>query len=100
VIRRTPSACALRSAHATHARSCFVGHLGPDSPRAALNRIGVTVNGLAIDSKNEDLTGWYWENVITGAGAFVVTANDFSDYPRAIRLKLIRETSKPLSLRY
>lgn len=71
----------------------------PDTPRAALNRAGITVNALAIDADKEDLTGWYWENVITGAGAFVVTANDFNDYPRAIRLKLIRETAKPLALR-
>jgi Ca-activated chloride channel family protein len=69
------------------------------APRAALSHAGITVNGLAIDTNNEDLTGWYWENVITGAGAFVVTANDFSEYPRAIRLKLIRETSSPVALR-
>lgn len=71
----------------------------PNAPRAALTEAGITVNALAIDSDKEDLTGWYWQNVITGAGAFVVTANDFSEYPKAIRLKLIRETSNPLSLR-
>ena len=73
--------------------------MSTETPRAALTRAGITVNALAIDINNEDLTGWYWGNVITGAGAFVVTANDFADYPRAIRLKLIRETSNPLSMR-
>jgi hypothetical protein len=52
---------------------------------------GVTINGLAIESEEQGLTQYYREHVITGADSFVETANDFSDYARAIREKLIRE---------
>ena len=69
------------------------------SPRAALTRAGIIVNALVIETSGEDLTGWFWENVITGAGAFVVTANDFDEYPQAIRRKLIRETANPVASR-
>ena len=71
--------------------------IDPASPRGALARNGITVNALVIDAANEDLTAWFWENVITGEGAFVITANGFKDYPRAIRRKLIRETAKTVA---
>ena len=44
-----------------------------------------------------DLTGYFFENVIWGDGAFVETADGFEDYPRAIRAKLRRETTKQLA---
>lgn len=53
--------------------------------------MGITINGLAIESEEEGLTDYYKENVISGADSFVVTAKDFSDFARAIREKLIRE---------
>ena len=59
--------------------------------RDALVRGGVTVNGLAIDIGGEGLTAYFHRNVIGGPGAFVLTARDFEDYPRAIRRKLLRE---------
>lgn len=52
---------------------------------------GVTVNGLAIESEQEGLTEYYKENVIIGADSFVVRAVDFTDFPRAMREKLLRE---------
>jgi hypothetical protein len=52
---------------------------------------GVTINGLAIESESEGLTQYYQDNVITGADAFVVKADDFEDFARAIREKLLRE---------
>ena len=59
--------------------------------------MGVTVNGLVIETEDDDLTGYYWENVITGPGAFVVTANGFEEYPKRIRQKLMREVAQQLS---
>ncbi len=69
----------------------------PHEGRKRLGRMGVTVNGLVIETDEEDLTGYYWENVITGPGAFVVTANGFEEYPKRIRQKLVREVAQQLS---
>ena len=55
------------------------------------------INALAIETTQEDLTAWYFENVIFGAGAFVMTARGFQDYPAQIRRKLRRETQRQLS---
>jgi len=69
----------------------------PRAVHAALRAAGITVNGLAIEGAIEDLTGYFYENLIVGDGAFVVTANHFDDYPARIRLKLQRETTKQVS---
>lgn len=66
----------------------------PEQGRERLAQMGVTVNALVIETDDADLTGYFWENVITGAGAFVVTANGFEDYPARIRQKLIREVAE------
>ncbi|WP_415404212.1 DUF1194 domain-containing protein [Tateyamaria sp. SN3-11] len=47
----------------------------PSSQRAAMNEADITVNALAIETDQTDLTGYFFENLITGPGAFVVTAN-------------------------
>lgn len=54
---------------------------------------GVTVNAIAIEQSEVDLTAYFFENVIRGEGAFVVTANSFDDYPERIRRKLLREVA-------
>ncbi|WP_282129687.1 DUF1194 domain-containing protein [Roseobacter litoralis] len=69
----------------------------PDSRRAALTALGVTVNALAIETDEDDLTGWFYENLIHGEGAFVMTADSFEDYPAQIKRKLQRETTRQLS---
>ncbi|MEQ8333296.1 DUF1194 domain-containing protein [Nisaea sp.] len=51
----------------------------------------VTVNGLAIQNQVLDLGGYFEEYVITGPGAFVITAANYEDYIAAIRRKLLRE---------
>lgn len=66
----------------------------PPDIHAALRARGVVVNALAIEESEDDLTAWFFENVITGEGAFVETAADFDDYPRAIRRKLLREVTR------
>ena len=69
----------------------------PSTRRASLSDMGVTVNALAIETNDTDLTAWFFENLIHGEGAFVVTANGFQDYPEQIKRKLQRETTRQLS---
>ncbi|MBY6137519.1 DUF1194 domain-containing protein [Nocardioides marinus] len=66
-------------------------------PRAAhgpLAAAGVTVNAIAIEQSEPGLTAYFFENVIRGEGAFVVTAASFADYPARIRKKLVREVAQ------
>ena len=69
----------------------------PADIRAMVQRSGVTVNALVIEGAQDDLTGYFWENVISGPGAFVVTANGFEEYSHKMRRKLIREITKQVS---
>ena len=59
---------------------------------------GVTVNAIAIelDASASALTGYFRRFVITPDG-FAITARGLPDYPRAIRLKLLRELTKAVS---
>ena len=58
---------------------------------------GVTVNALVIEDTGFPLTDWFEEHVITGPGAFAVTANTFDEYPEQIVRKLYRELTQPIS---
>ena len=69
----------------------------PRDVHGALHAGGVIVNALVIEGTSQNLTGYFWENVITGEGAFVVTANNFSEYPEKMRQKLMRETAGQIS---
>lgn len=51
----------------------------------------ITVNGLAILTDDENLDKWYWDNVATGLGRFVMVANNFEDFANAMKKKLIQE---------
>lgn len=62
-----------------------------------LRRANVTVNALVIEGDGDDLSAYFWENVIGGEGAFVVTANGFGEYAEKMRLKLRREITKQVS---
>lgn len=66
----------------------------PRDQHPTLRRAGIIVNALAIETDDEDLTAYFFENLITGEGAFVETAWGFEDYPAAILRKLQRETTK------
>ena len=62
-----------------------------DAMRDLAAAAGITINGLAILNEWPDLDRYYSDHVIGGPGAFVVTAGDYQDFAKAIRLKLIRE---------
>ncbi|MCA0871009.1 DUF1194 domain-containing protein [Seohaeicola saemankumensis] len=68
--------------------------IAPGEVHPALRAAGVTVNAIAIEASEPDLTAYFYENVITGEGAFVVTAQRFEDYPDRIRRKLLREVTQ------
>ncbi|MFS4582071.1 DUF1194 domain-containing protein [Phaeobacter sp. C3_T13_0] len=68
--------------------------LEPTAIRSAIRAAGVTVNALAIEESEPDLTAYFFEHVIHGPGAFVQTAAGFDDYPQAIRKKLLREVAQ------
>jgi Ca-activated chloride channel family protein len=70
----------------------------PHTLRAELRARGIVVNALAIETDDADLTAYFYENLIEGDGAFVITANGFEDYPEQIKRKLQRETTKQLSM--
>ncbi len=57
----------------------------------------VTLNGLAIIDEHPELESYFEYHVITGPGAFVITANDYAAYGDAIIRKLLREIIKPMS---
>ena len=71
--------------------------IAPRDQLAALRRAGITVTAIAIETDETDLTAYFYENLIVGEGAFVVTASGFADYPAQIRRKLQRETTKQVS---
>lgn len=59
-----------------------------------LRAAGIVVNAIAIEESEPDLTAYFFENVIVGEGAFVVSASGFDDYPERIRKKLLREVTQ------
>ena len=63
----------------------------PERMRDAAALAGITINGLAILRENPGLDRYYAEHVIGGPDAFVMIANDYDDFARAIRQKLLRE---------
>lgn len=69
----------------------------PQDLRDALAGAGFVINGLAIETDEDNLTGYYRDNVIAGENAFVLTATGFADYPDKIRRKLIREVTKQVA---
>jgi Ca-activated chloride channel family protein len=66
----------------------------PTQIHTLLKDRGVTVNAIAIEESEPDLTAYFFENVIFGEGAFVVSASGFADYPERIRKKLLREVTQ------
>lgn len=61
-----------------------------ESREEALAR-DITINALTILSEMEDLDLYFRDRVIGGFAAFVEVAQDYPDFPEAIRRKLLRE---------
>src|SRR5215468_11489169 len=59
--------------------------------RDAAVAAGIGINGLPILALEPDLDRYYYENVIGGAGAFVVAAQNYETFADAILKKLIIE---------
>jgi hypothetical protein len=57
---------------------------------------GITVNGLAVGEHEASIVQYYLDELIRGPGAFVEVAPRQSDYPAAIRRKLLRELAGPM----
>ncbi len=66
----------------------------PEDLRDEMKAAGITINALAIETDEDDLTAYFFENLIRGERAFVETASGFEDYPAAILRKLQRETTR------
>ena len=66
-----------------------------DRVRDELAGAGVTVNGLPILEGDEAATleAWYRDHLIGGPNAFLVPAESFDDFDRAIRRKFVTEIS-------
>jgi hypothetical protein len=54
-------------------------------------RAGVIINGLPISSIEPDLDKYYFEHVIGGPGSFIVPADSYENFAKAIVRKLILE---------
>ncbi|MGB7205794.1 MAG: DUF1194 domain-containing protein [Anderseniella sp.] len=54
---------------------------------------GITINGLAILDGDVGLAAYYRANVAGGPGNFVIAAENFHDFERAMKRKLGRELS-------
>ena len=65
----------------------------PELVRDMVTNEGITVNGLTILTDEPFLHHYYFEHVIGGAGAFVMTVADYSDIVIGMRNKLLREIS-------
>ena len=76
-----------------------------DSTRDALIAQGITINGLPLMTNGGfssaydvgDLDAYYQDCVIGGPGAFMIPVNDWSQFPEAIRRKLVLELAGPAS---
>ena len=66
----------------------------PGDMHRRLRDAGIVVNAIAIEASEPDLRSYFFENVIVGEGAFVVSARSFMEYPDKIRKKLLREVAR------
>lgn len=67
---------------------------GPQQFRDQAQQREITINGLPIVTYLEpDIADYYQNNVVTLDG-FVITAEDFQDFSRALRRKLVLEISR------
>jgi len=71
--------------------------IAPASLQRGFWQDGFTVNALVIKGSEPDLVSYFWENVVAGENAFVISADGFAAYPERIKLKLLREVTQQVS---
>lgn len=69
----------------------------PKEVHKTLSSSNIIVNALVIEGAEPLMTEYFWENVILGNGAFVITANSYDEYPNRMQRKLLREVTKQIS---
>jgi hypothetical protein len=67
--------------------------LPPARARDRVVQAGITINGLAILTDEPWLADYYRDNVIGGAGAFVMAAQNVDSFAEAMLRKLIEEVA-------
>ena len=118
--RRTSISSALEFGSDLFAESGFQGAKrvidvsgdGPNNQGAPIEIIrdsvvkqGITINGLPLMTRSgvtsvydvNDLDRYYSDCVIGGPGAFMIPVNDWTQFPEAIRRKLVLELAGPAS---
>ncbi len=65
----------------------------PAGVRDRLVAAGITINGLTILTEEPWLEDYYRDNVIGGAGAFILAARDFHSFAEAMLRKLVQEVA-------
>jgi hypothetical protein len=65
--------------------------ISPEVARRDFPLDGIVINGLVIGSNVATLGRYYQQFVVQGPGAFVEVAEDYADFERAMRRKLLRE---------
>lgn len=76
-----------------------------DVVRNEVMRQGITINGLPLMTNGglssaydvDDLDKYYTDCVIGGPGAFMIPVNDWSQFPEAVRRKLVLELAETTS---
>jgi Protein of unknown function (DUF1194) len=76
-----------------------------DVVRNEVTRQGITINGLPLMTNGglssaydvDDLDKYYTDCVIGGPGAFMIPVNDWSQFPEAVRRKLVLELAETTS---
>lgn len=76
-----------------------------ETVRDDLVKQGITINGLPLMTRGgftsiydvSDLDRYYTDCVIGGPGAFMIPVNDWTQFPEAIRRKLVLELAGPAS---
>ncbi len=69
----------------------------PAEIRPEMEALAITVNALVIRGDDAGLPDYFARNVMTGGNAFVVTAENYDEYPERMQRKLRRETERQIS---
>lgn len=70
---------------------------GPDLAYREFPFDGITVNALVVGGSDMDreLIRWFQSEVVRGPGSFLMVADGYEDYARAMEQKLLRELGQP-----